>query len=153
MYSWFSSHGFFSLKWVFLYSTLLHNDISQLSHGVISRLKWQAHYPSSCSNQPGLPVFWGFLQLPSSSEAYTNRLEQLLKYVWGAPREFYSQPHTKSYKLLQWKYLAWNQPPHITLIRVIWQNISLSDFIFTHLWLMKIINLLVKYFTILLWLM
>ena len=59
-----------------------------LSHGCIE----QAHYSSSYSNQPGLPVF-RVVQLctPYSSGPYPTRLEQLLKYqlgVWGAPSEF-----------------------------------------------------------------
>ncbi len=77
--------------------TMLFLCDNMLSHGVISWLCWQAHYPSSYSNQCQAYQFSRFLQLPSSSEAYPTRLEQLLKYqlgLWGAPREFYGQPHT-----------------------------------------------------------
>ncbi len=63
----------------------------ELSHGVVSAaLLWKPSLPSIATGLTYHLVVC-VIQLPSSSEPYPTRSEQLLKYqlgVWGAPREF-----------------------------------------------------------------
>ncbi len=91
-----------------LYSTLDIFTISDCS--VIWWLYCEAHHSSNYSNWPGLQVFKGFYSY-LTLESFTKFTQRVAD------------------KLLQWRYLAWNKPL-ITLVRVMWLDISLSGFLF-----------------------